>query len=107
MPNRNPLGFKQGTQEWPAKHAFNHCVHPLYFRAADGHFVAADRIEAFPMGGIIEGVSSITAAFAVGYESVSQFTREYGRMFGGYPQSKTGSGEANGKCSVNKPRVER
>jgi hypothetical protein len=59
------------------------------------------------MGGMIEGVSSSTAAFAVGYESVSQFTREYGRMFGGYHQSKTGSGEANGECSVNKPRVER
>jgi AraC-like DNA-binding protein len=29
-----------------------------------------------------EGASASTAAFAVGYESVSQFTREYGRMFG-------------------------
>jgi AraC-like DNA-binding protein len=29
-----------------------------------------------------EGVSASSAAFAVGYESVSQFTREYGRMFG-------------------------
>jgi len=29
-----------------------------------------------------EGKSSSSAAFAVGYESVSQFTREYGRMFG-------------------------
>ena len=29
-----------------------------------------------------EGQSVSTAAFAVGYESVSQFTREYGRMFG-------------------------
>lgn len=29
-----------------------------------------------------EGRSSSAAAFAVGYESVSQFTREYGRMFG-------------------------
>ncbi|NWD04153.1 AraC family transcriptional regulator [Pseudomonas gingeri] len=28
------------------------------------------------------GVSASSAAFAVGYESVSQFTREYGRMFG-------------------------
>lgn len=29
-----------------------------------------------------EGKSASSAAFAVGYESVSQFTREYGRMFG-------------------------
>ena len=29
-----------------------------------------------------EGVSASSAAFAVGYESVPQFTREYGRMFG-------------------------
>lgn len=31
---------------------------------------------------VSEGVSASAAAFAVGYESVSQFTREYGRMFG-------------------------
>jgi AraC-like DNA-binding protein len=29
-----------------------------------------------------EGASASKAAFAVGYESVSQFTREYGRLFG-------------------------
>ncbi len=29
-----------------------------------------------------DGLSASSAAFAVGYESVSQFTREYGRMFG-------------------------
>jgi AraC-like DNA-binding protein len=29
-----------------------------------------------------EGKTSSSAAFAVGYESVSQFTREYGRLFG-------------------------
>ncbi|MDF1635565.1 AraC family transcriptional regulator [Mycoplana sp. MJR14] len=32
-----------------------------------------------------EGASASSAAFAVGYESVSQFTREYGRMFGRPP----------------------
>jgi AraC-like DNA-binding protein len=32
-----------------------------------------------------EGASASTAAFAVGYESVPQFTREYGRMFGAPP----------------------
>jgi AraC-like DNA-binding protein len=31
---------------------------------------------------ISEGKSANSAAFAVGYESASQFTREYGRMFG-------------------------
>jgi AraC-like DNA-binding protein len=29
-----------------------------------------------------QGLSASSAAFAVGYESVQQFTREYGRMFG-------------------------
>jgi AraC-like DNA-binding protein len=29
-----------------------------------------------------DGVSASSAAYAVGYESVPQFTREYGRMFG-------------------------
>ncbi|CCE10044.1 Transcriptional regulator, AraC family [Bradyrhizobium sp. STM 3843] len=32
-----------------------------------------------------EGMSAANAAFAVGYESVPQFTREYGRMFGTSP----------------------
>lgn len=32
-----------------------------------------------------EGTPASNAAFAVGYESVSQFTREYGRMFGQSP----------------------
>jgi len=31
---------------------------------------------------VSEGASAAQAAFAVGYESVPQFTREYGRMFG-------------------------
>lgn len=29
-----------------------------------------------------EGATASSAAFAVDYESVSQFTREYGRVFG-------------------------
>ena len=36
-----------------------------------------------------EGVSASSAAFSVGYESVSQFTREYGRMFGLPPVKDT------------------
>ena len=36
-----------------------------------------------------EGVSASNAAFAVGYESVSHFTREYGRMFGLPPVKDT------------------
>lgn len=36
-----------------------------------------------------EGMSASSAAFAVGYESVSQFTREYGRMFGLPPARDT------------------
>jgi AraC-like DNA-binding protein len=34
---------------------------------------------------LARGLSSSNAAFAVGYESVSQFTREYGRLFGASP----------------------
>ncbi|WP_338768803.1 AraC family transcriptional regulator [Massilia sp. METH4] len=34
---------------------------------------------------LAEGATSSTAAFAVGYESVPQFTREYGRLFGTTP----------------------
>lgn len=33
-----------------------------------------------------EGRTAAQAAFAVGYESASQFTREYGRMFGALPK---------------------
>ena len=33
----------------------------------------------------VEAVSASRAAYAVGYESVSQFTREYGRLFGRSP----------------------
>jgi AraC-like DNA-binding protein len=36
-----------------------------------------------------EGVTASSAAFAVGYESVPQFTREYGRMFGLSPVRDT------------------
>jgi AraC-like DNA-binding protein len=31
---------------------------------------------------LADGAPLAHAAFAVGYESISQFTREYGRMFG-------------------------
>ncbi|WP_322401762.1 AraC family transcriptional regulator [Massilia luteola] len=34
---------------------------------------------------LAEGVNASNAAYAVGYESVQQFTREYGRMFGRPP----------------------
>lgn len=37
-----------------------------------------------------EGMAASSAAFAVGYESVSQFTREYARMFGLPPARDTG-----------------
>lgn len=34
---------------------------------------------------LADGATIATAAFAVGYESVQQFTREYGRVFGQPP----------------------
>jgi AraC-like DNA-binding protein len=42
-----------------------------------------------------DGVTSSTAAFAVGYESVSQFTRDYGRMFGLPPVRDTKAARGN------------
>ncbi|MBE9603544.1 AraC family transcriptional regulator [Acetobacteraceae bacterium H6797] len=40
---------------------------------------------------LAEGASPSNAAYAVGYESVSQFTREYGRLFGLPPARETRS----------------
>jgi AraC-like DNA-binding protein len=42
-----------------------------------------------------DGVTSSSAAFAVGYQSVSQFTREYGRMFGSPPVRETKAARSN------------
>ena len=42
-----------------------------------------------------DGVTSSSAAFAVGYESVSQFTREYARMFGLPPVRETKAARGN------------
>jgi AraC-like DNA-binding protein len=41
-----------------------------------------------------EGVQAASAAFAVGYESVSQFTREYHRLFGAPPARSTRAARA-------------
>jgi AraC-like DNA-binding protein len=43
-----------------------------------------------------EGVSASSAAFSVGYESVPQFTREYGRMFGLPPARDTAAARSKG-----------
>jgi AraC-like DNA-binding protein len=44
-----------------------------------------------------DGFSASRAAFEVGYESVSQFTREYGRMFGSPPRRhNSGSAQMHG-----------
>ena len=40
---------------------------------------------------LAEGVGASSAAFAVGYESVPQFTREYGRLFGAPPVRDVGT----------------
>jgi AraC-like DNA-binding protein len=42
----------------------------------------------------LEGLPASQAAFAVGYESVPQFTREYGRMFGLPPGRDTEAARA-------------
>lgn len=43
---------------------------------------------------LAEGTSASRAAFAVGYESVHQFTREYGRMFGLPPMRDVAAAQA-------------
>jgi AraC-like DNA-binding protein len=47
-----------------------------------------------------EGASASSAAFAVGYESVSQFTREYARMFGLPPVRETEAARSKGKAGA-------
>jgi AraC-like DNA-binding protein len=46
-----------------------------------------------------DGVTSSSAAFAVGYESVSKFTREYGRMFGLPPVRETKAARGNAQAA--------
>jgi len=45
------------------------------------------------------GMTSSSAAFAVGYQSVSQFTREYGRMFGLPPVRETKAARSNAQAA--------
>ncbi|WP_236645336.1 hypothetical protein [Aidingimonas lacisalsi] len=56
-----------------------------------------------------EGFSASNAAFEVGYESVSQFTREYGRLFQTPPKrdalrlrSTPVTIEENAKAGINR-----
>ena len=54
-----------------------------------------------------EGLSASSAAFAVGYESVSQFTREYGRMFGLPPIKDTESVKSGAEPAAQAARAAR
>lgn len=47
-----------------------------------------------------QGVTASSAAFAVGYESVPQFTREYGRMFGRPPVRDTAAAKERTRAPV-------
>ncbi|NVO17147.1 MAG: AraC family transcriptional regulator [Rhodoplanes sp.] len=47
-----------------------------------------------------EGASASSAAFAVGYESVPQFTREYGRMFGLPPVRDTNAARSKPQATA-------
>ncbi|MEL1265756.1 AraC family transcriptional regulator [Pseudoxanthomonas putridarboris] len=47
-----------------------------------------------------QGVTASSAAFAVGYESVPQFTREYGRMFGRPPVRDAAAAKDRARASV-------
>jgi AraC-like DNA-binding protein len=46
-----------------------------------------------------EGMGASGAAFAVGYESVPQFTREYGRLFGLPPGRETKAARGNAQAA--------
>jgi AraC-like DNA-binding protein len=47
-----------------------------------------------------QGATASSAAFAVGYESVPQFTREYGRMFGSPPVRETEAARSKARASA-------
>ncbi|GLK79864.1 helix-turn-helix domain-containing protein [Methylopila turkensis] len=47
-----------------------------------------------------EDASAGSAAFAVGYESVSQFAREYGRLFGAPPVRSARAAKAQVRAIV-------
>ncbi|MDQ7249160.1 AraC family transcriptional regulator [Dongia sedimenti] len=47
-----------------------------------------------------EGANAASAAFAVGYESVSQFTREYHRMFGAPPVRSTKAARGKSRAAA-------
>ncbi|BDT69982.1 hypothetical protein os1_41740 [Comamonadaceae bacterium OS-1] len=47
-----------------------------------------------------DGVSASSAAFAVGYESVPQFTREYGRLFGLSPVRHTEAARSQARAAA-------
>ena len=49
---------------------------------------------------LAEGVSASSAAFAVGYESVPQFTREYGRLFGQPPVRDVGAARLGAQAAA-------
>jgi len=48
------------------------------------------RLQAARAGRLIDGLDTATAAFEVGYESASQFNREYSRFFGHPPCAISG-----------------
>jgi AraC-like DNA-binding protein len=50
--------------------------------------------------GRVDGLDATTAAYEVGYESVSQFSREYSRCFGQPPIRDIKGLKANGTTEV-------
>lgn len=49
---------------------------------------------------LADGVSASSAAFAVGYESVPQFTREYGRLFGQPPARDVAAARVSARAAA-------
>jgi AraC-like DNA-binding protein len=54
---------------------------------------------------LVDGMDAASAAFAVGYESASQFNREYSRFFGQPPRRNVRSLRSPGDASLNPVRT--
>jgi AraC-like DNA-binding protein len=65
------------------------------------------RLEAARERMLMDGLDATTAAYEVGYESVSQFSREYGRCFGQPPMPDVKAMRENNRPAAPHPEGNR